>query len=296
MAPCRSSRRCSLCLCRSYETKSVCNLSRQKDRRGGGLKGRTHFVLFKLLIVWIISWQFEPAERTGVCLRVKTWCFACVISKKKNRQNKKLLTLPFLTRAEYILSGKGVYKASHEPSPAPQTPVNTQDTSDLCLEHKNNTQDCRNKPLKNRMWFLVTVVGRDLLALEKWRPRWASGPQLWRLGEEAAGPSPTGQRSPGPSGPSPASETCRHAQLRHLDSSWAVSRMFPPSWWVWFTWPAPGERSAGTVHRGWWAHSYVHRSRKPSYQKKPSASSLHQQLCNNQWCVTVKPTVEKIKS
>ena len=32
-------------------------------------KSSTYFVLFKLLIFWIISWQFKAAERTGVCLR-----------------------------------------------------------------------------------------------------------------------------------------------------------------------------------------------------------------------------------
>lgn len=180
----------------------------------------------------------------------------------------KLLTLPFLTRVRYILSGKDVYRASHEPSPVPQTPVNTQDTWVLCLyKHKTTQETCpkiseHTMSFRDEVWFLITVIGCHLLALEKWRPHWVSELQLLPREEEGAGPSPKGQRSPGPLGPSAASETYRHRELH--DTSPTMSTSF---WWVLFTWPVLGVRSVGTVHQGWWAHSCVHQNRKPSSQK-----------------------------
>lgn len=145
---------------------------------------------------------------------------------------------------------------------------------------------------RNEMWFLITVIGCHLLALEKWRPHWAFELQLLPPEEEGAGPSPTGQRSLRPRGPSAASETYRHGELH--DPSRTISTSI---WWVLLTWPVLGVRSAGTVHQGWWAHSYVHQNRKPSSQKYvlKTASSLYQQPCtpldeNSQSCVNVKHT------
>lgn len=53
-----------------------------------------------------------------------------------------------------------------------------------------------------------TVTPVYLLALAKWRLQWESGQQFWRLEEEAAGPSLTGQKPQSPVGPSPALKTC----------------------------------------------------------------------------------------
>lgn len=83
MAPCRSPRRCSLCFCRSYKTNlEFSSAARGHPRRKGWMHGSTYFVLFKFLIVWIIGWQFQAAERTGVGLQkhfASNFCATCCL-------------------------------------------------------------------------------------------------------------------------------------------------------------------------------------------------------------------------
>lgn len=115
----------------------------------------------------------------------------------------KLLTLPFLTKVRYILSGKDVYRASHEPSPVPQTPVNTQDTWVLCLyKHKTTHETCP-KIFEHTMsfrdvvpyycyWLSPACSGEMTTTLSFWTAAFAAGGgRRWSQSERSKVPGST---------------------------------------------------------------------------------------------------------
>lgn len=269
MAPCRSSRRCSLCLCRSYDTKL--ELSWAGRRRG----------CMAALTLSFLNSSYSGLS-VGSSRRQSGQEFVCETFSVTALHHKLYLKTPAVTfpshgkiHPEWKRCLQGI---SRTVSCSSNSSKHTGHLRPLSAQTQDKTEEPHPCPAWLSPLLALTCLLRrnddhtELLncGLCRWRRkalvpvRQVKGPRVHQVQALHQRPTDT-ERS-----------------VTHPEQA------APSIWWVWLTWPVLGVRSAGTVHQGWWAHSYVHQNRRPSSQKYVSVLSASTASPASMWSTQVE--------